>query len=148
MKKYQFTLNNKQYTVDILSFEDTHAKVNVNGAVLELKMEQPMKTTKTPTLVRAAAVPSTDVNPSTARTANPAAPKGAGAGIIRSPLPGKILDIMVQVGVSVRVGQTIVCLEAMKMENNINSDREGVVTAVHTHKNDTVLEGDSLVEIG
>jgi biotin carboxyl carrier protein len=111
-------------------------------------MEQPLKVTKTPTLVRPNAIPSTDVTASTARTADPAAPKGAGAGIIKSPLPGKVLDIMVKPGDKVHVGQTIICLEAMKMENNINSDREGEVISIHAQKGDTVLEGDKLISIG
>jgi glutaconyl-CoA/methylmalonyl-CoA decarboxylase subunit gamma len=148
MKNYKFKLNGQQYDVDIVSIDSATAKVNVNGMAYEVEMENPLKVTKTPTLVRPNAVPSTDVSPSTARTADPAGPKGAGAGIIKSPLPGKVLDIMVKPGDKVHVGQTIVCLEAMKMENNINSDREGVVIAIHTQKGDTVLEGDKLIEIG
>ena len=148
MKKYKFTLNGKEYTVDIVGIEDTVARVNVNGAFYEVQLEEELRTSKTPTLVRPLAVPSTDASPSTARTANPSAPKGSGAGVIKSPLPGKILDIMVKEGDKVAVGQTILCLEAMKMENNINSDREGIVKAIHVQKGDTVLEGDSLLEIG
>ena len=48
----------------------------------------------------------------------------------------------------VKVGQKLLVLEAMKMENNIDSDKEGVVTEVKVHKGDNVLEGDVLVIIG
>lgn len=147
MKNYHFKLKNNEYKVDILGIEDQVARVSVNGEEYLVELKEEVKTTKTPTLVRPQAVPSTDVSPSSARTASPAAPKGTGAGIIKSPLPGKILDILVKPGDQVRVGQYIVCLEAMKMENNINSDREGTVVAVHGQKGDTVLEGDSLIEI-
>jgi biotin carboxyl carrier protein len=58
-----------------------------------------------------------------------------------------VLDIFVKPGDTVTIGQTIVCLEAMKMENNINADRGGRITAVHVQKGDTVLEGHTLVEI-
>lgn len=92
------------------------------------------------------AVPSTDVTPATARTASPNEPKGTGT--MKSPLPGKILDIFVKQGDKVSIGQTIICLEAMKMENNINADRDGIITAIHVQKGDTVLEGNTLVEIG
>jgi len=122
--------------------------VQVNGEVYEVEMQQDLRTTKTPTLVRTPAVPSTEVSPTTRRTANPDGPKGLGAGMIKSPLPGKIIDLFIKQGDQVKIGQTILCLEAMKMENNINSDREGVVVAIHTHQGDTVLEGDNLVEIG
>jgi glutaconyl-CoA/methylmalonyl-CoA decarboxylase subunit gamma len=146
MKNITFKIKDKEYNVEIVGVEDTMAKVNVNGISYEVEVNQPIKTTKTPTLVRPLAVPSTDSTPSTARTSSPSAPKGTGT--LKSPLPGKILDIYVKQGDSVKVGQTLICLEAMKMENNINSDREGVITAINVHKNDTVLEGDVLVEIG
>lgn len=145
MKNFSFKIKDRRYNVEILGIEDTIAKVNVNGEVYEVETERQLKTTKTPTLVRSVAVPSTDTTPSTARTASPTAPKGTGT--IKSPLPGKILDIFIKQGDRVSIGQTIVCLEAMKMENNINSDREGVITAIHVQKGDTVLEGNLLVEI-
>ncbi|MNH44459.1 Glutaconyl-CoA decarboxylase subunit gamma [compost metagenome] len=67
--------------------------------------------------------------------------------MIKSPLPGKVLDIFVKQGDQISRGQTVICLEAMKMENNIISDRDGVVVAIHTQKGDTVLEGHKLIEV-
>ena len=48
----------------------------------------------------------------------------------------------------VKVGQRLLMLEAMKMENNIDSDKEGKVIDVKVHKGDSVLEGDVLIIIG
>ncbi|HNX44210.1 MAG TPA: acetyl-CoA carboxylase biotin carboxyl carrier protein subunit [Bacteroidales bacterium] len=145
MKNLKFKIKDTEYNVDILSTDLNQAKVSVNGEVYDVEMEAPIKATKTPTLVRTLAVPDTNTTPSTARTAKPSAPKGTGA--MKSPLPGKILDIFVKIGDSVKVGQKVLCLEAMKMENNINSTRDGSVTAILVQKGDSVLEGDVLVEI-
>lgn len=75
----------------------------------------------------------------------PAASGSAGA--VKAPLPGVIVDIKVNVGDTVKNGDTVVILEAMKMENNIHSDKEGVVKSVCVNKGDSVLEGAELIVI-
>jgi biotin carboxyl carrier protein len=146
MKNFKFKIDDSPYTVDIVSVKDKIAKVNVNGVLYEVEMEQEVVTTKTPTLVRQDVVPSTDTTP--ASPAKEVVIKSGNTVVLRSPLPGKILDIMVKPGEAVSVGQTVACIEAMKMENNINSDKQGVVTAVCVSKGDTILEGVVLIEIG
>ncbi len=146
MKSFKFNIKGNQYEVDIQSVDENIAKVSVNGNVYEVEVDRQLKTTKTPTLVRSVAVPSTDSTPSVARTASPTAPKGGGT--IKSPLPGIILDINVKVGDNVAIGQLLLSLEAMKMENNINSDKEGKVTDIKVKKGDNVMEGDILIVIG
>ena len=71
----------------------------------------------------------------------------AGVSAVRAPLPGTINDIKVTVGQAVKKGETLVILEAMKMENNIDSDRDGKVQEVKVQKGDTVMEGAILVTI-
>ena len=71
----------------------------------------------------------------------------AGVTAIKAPLPGTIIDIKVAVGDTVKKGQTIVILEAMKMENNIDSERDGKITAIKVNKGDSVMEGSVLVTI-
>lgn len=144
MKNYKLKINNKDYQVDVLGIEDSSATVRVNGVVYEVEVDRQIKSTKTPKLTRSAGVPSTDVETTTAKTSKPDAGKSRN---IKSPLPGKILDIFVSIGDKVKVGQTVLCLEAMKMENNINADKEGVVKFIGVQKNDTVLEGDLLIEL-
>ena len=80
-----------------------------------------------------------------APAAKPAA-GGAKSGV-KSPLPGVILDIKVNVGDEVKKGQTIIILEAMKMENSINADKDGKVAAINVSKGESVLEGTDLVII-
>ena len=59
-----------------------------------------------------------------------------------------ILDVFVKEGDTVKIGQRLMLLEAMKMENNIESDKEGVVKSISARKGDSVLEGDVLLTIG
>ncbi|MFA7201298.1 MAG: acetyl-CoA carboxylase biotin carboxyl carrier protein subunit, partial [Bacteroidales bacterium] len=61
------------------------------------------------------------------------------------PLPGVILEVTVKEGDTVKSGQKLVVLEAMKMENNIEADRDGVVTSIKVSKGDSVLEGAPLI---
>ncbi|MGE5364822.1 MAG: biotin/lipoyl-containing protein [Bacteroidota bacterium] len=146
MKKFKIKINNNSYEVDIRNIEDNTAEVVVNGTTYNVEVDKKIQTSKTPVLVRSKAEPSTDVAKSTARTASPAGPKGVGT--IKSPLPGTVLSIQVKVGDAVKVGDRLLTLEAMKMENNINSDKEGVITGIKVNPRDSVLEGDVLVEIG
>lgn len=145
MSKYKFQINKNQYEVEISNIDDNIADVLVNGTSYKVEVEKSLQTTKTPKLVRTLAVPSTDASPQTAKTSSPSAPKGSG--VVKSPLPGIILNIYINVGDSVSIGQKIITLEAMKMENNINSDKEGKVTNIKVKKGDAVMEGDILVEI-
>ena len=67
---------------------------------------------------------------------------------VNSPLPGTVLKIFVKEGDKVTAGQKVVLLEAMKMENNIETDYAGTVTSVKVSEGDSILEGDVLITIG
>ncbi|MFH1120860.1 MAG: biotin/lipoyl-containing protein [Bacteroidota bacterium] len=146
MKKFKFTINGNIYEVDIQNIDDNIAEVEVNGTIYKVEVDKAMQTTKTPKLMRSVSVPSTDSEPSIAKTSSPGTPKGTGS--IKSPLPGVILDIHVREGDQVKVGQKLLTLEAMKMENNINADKEGKVVTLKVGKGDSVMEGDVLIVIG
>ena len=66
---------------------------------------------------------------------------------VEAPLPGTMFKVNVKEGDAVKKGQTILVLEAMKMENNILAEKDGVVNKVHVGEGDAVLQGDILVEI-
>lgn len=66
---------------------------------------------------------------------------------INSPLPGTVLDIKVAEGAVVQAGQTVLILEAMKMENEIPTDFAGTVSKIMVDKGATVQAGDALIEI-
>lgn len=146
MKNFKFTINGNEYDAEIVSIEENTAEVAVNGVTYSVEIDRKLQTIKTPKLVRTMAVPSTDSHPSVSKTSSPAAPKGTGS--IKSPLPGVILDIYVREGDTVKIGQKLIMLEAMKMENNINADKEGRVSLIKVSKGDSVMEGDILIVIG
>ena len=146
MKKFKLTIHGNKYDVEILNVEGNTAEIDVNGTVYNVEVDKELKATKTPVLVRTKAVPSSDSDKSTAKTSSPAAHKGGGA--IKSPLPGVILNVKVREGDIVKIGDKLLVLEAMKMENNIEADKEGIIKSIRVKSGDSVLEGDMLVEIG
>ena len=150
MKEYNFKINGNDYTVGIEILNDTEADVIVNGASYSVEV---LDTTVKPSVAakpQVAAVPASHpVQPSTVPVTKPAAaaPAAAGESPVKSPLPGVVLDIQVAVGDRVGTGQRLMILEAMKMENNIDSDREGTVKEIKVATGDSVLEGDVLLTI-
>jgi len=146
MKNFKFTINGNAYDAEIIGIDDNIAEVAVNGVKYTVEIDRKMQAVKTPKLVRTLAVPSTDSHPAVTKTSSPSAPKGTGN--IKSPLPGVILELYVKEGDMVKIGQKLLMLEAMKMENNINADKEGRVVSIKATKGDSVMEGDILIVIG
>lgn len=148
MKEYKFKINGNEYNVTINSVEGKNADVTVNGTSYNVEMENSQAPVSAPVAPSAPAAPkAAPVAAPVAAVAAPAAtPTGAGKAIT-SPLPGVILEVSVKVGDAVKAGQKIAVIEAMKMENEIQSDVNGTVTAVSVSKGDSVLEGASIVTI-
>lgn len=146
MKKFKFTIQGNKYDVHILNVEDNIAEIEVNGAVYTVEVDKVIAASKTPKLVRSQAVPSTELGKSEQRTSSPTAPKGTG--YVKSPLPGVVLQVYIKEGDQVKVGTKLLMLEAMKMENNINADKDGIIKSIKVKAGDSVLEGDVLIEIG
>ena len=140
MKEYKYTINGNKYEVAINEVNDTTAKVTVNGTDYTVEWEKPVEEKPVVKVQPVAAKPAAPATPA----AKPAAAPVSG-NAIKTPLPGVIIDVKVAVGDVVKKGQTVVVLEAMKMENNINADRDGKVVAIQVAKGDTVADGAVLV---
>ena len=151
MNKYQYKVQGVDYEVEIEEVEGNIAKVNVNGIPFEVELQKPINAAKHPTMIRpkveapkpAAATPP----PAAPAPAAPAAPVGAGTPL-KAPLPGTIVDVKVAVGQQVNVGDVVLILEAMKMQNNIEAEYAGTVTSITVKQGDTVMEGSVLLTIG
>lgn len=128
-------------------------RVTVNNEIYEVLVEEilennPQVTTSTPQPkpeMPAPPTPPSTSGPSTGKAA-PAPAKGEGESVV-SPLPGVILSINVKVGDQVTAGQTVIILEAMKMENEIPAPITGTVTSILVSKGQTVNTNDVLLTI-
>ena len=150
MKQYKYKINGAQFDVTIDSIQGSIAKVEVNGIPFEVEMqgttllegELPTQTA-TETSAAPAAAPATEATPA------PAAKGAAGAGTpVKAPLPGVVTKVLVAAGQAVKKGDTVLVLEAMKMENNITAECDGSVTGICVAAGDSVMEGTTLLTIG
>ena len=142
MKQYKYKINGNLYNVTVNDVEDNIANVEVNGTSYKVELDKPVKAAPKP-VTRPAAAPKTETGAPVV-TKQPTASKKDG---VKSPLPGVILDIKVKEGDTVKRGQTIIILEAMKMENEIVAPQDGTVASVNVNKGDTVNSGDVLVSM-
>ena len=159
MAKYQYTVKGVDYEVEIQDIEGNIANVTVNGIPFEVEMKQPVKAGKQKVKLNEERrvegseerrVKSEESNSSSigapSPSANQAVPTGGGKPVV-APLPGTINDIKVKVGDKVNAGDTVVILEAMKMQNNIEAETSGTIASINVGKGNAVMEGDTLVTI-
>ena len=138
MKKgFNFTIGGQKYETTVKEIEPNVAEVVVNGTsfIVEFQKNESKK-------VKAARVAA----PAAAPTAAPAA-KPAGAAVVKSPLPGSIVKVMVKPGDNIKKGDTLLTMESMKMENIVASEYTGTVKNVLVQAGQNVMQDDKLVEI-
>ena len=136
MKSFKYTINGNVYKVHINSVVDDIADVEVNGTPYQVKLEKPAKKQMV-TLKRPAQAPTTaSGDPVVTR---PAASTTQGA--VKTPLPGVILQVKCNVGDTVKRGQTLIILEAMKMENEVVAPEDGTVASIDVAAGDSVEAG-------
>ena len=156
MAKYEYKVKGVDYVVEIQDIEGNIANVTVNGIPFEVEMKQPVKSSKQKVKLSdgqnnisassvASAGSSSSASSDSASSSKQATP-AAGKPVV-APLPGTINEIKVKVGDKVNTGDTVVVLEAMKMQNNIDAETSGTITSINVNKGDAVMEGDTLVTI-
>jgi len=150
MNKYQYKVQGVDYEVEIEEVEGNIAKVNVNGIPFEVELQKPINAAKHPQLSKPkveAPKPVAAAPVAAPAPAQPAAPAGSGSPV-KAPLPGTITELKVSVGQQVNVGDVVLVLEAMKMQNNIEAEYAGTVTSITVKQGETVMEGAVLMTIG
>ncbi|MBP6870536.1 MAG: biotin/lipoyl-binding protein [Bacteroidales bacterium] len=140
MRTFKFKIKGQEYEVEIKKLDNNIAEVEVNGSLYQVEVSREPKQSKTPILVRS--------EPSVPKSAHKFKKKISGTVEVRSPLPGNIMQVFVREADEVKKGDKLIVYEAMKMENTIYAEKDGIVAKVKVKPGDTILEGDVLMEIG
>ena len=118
---------NKKYMLDVIEKNQNHYTIMINGVWHSFTVETPISLKRRRYLEKQGDSSSTVS--------------------IEAPMPGKIIDILVEDGDKVKEGEPIIILEAMKMQNEIYSHVSGIVTSIAVKKNDLVMKDDVLIDI-
>ncbi len=141
MQKLKFNINGKHYEATVAETSHNVAEVELNGKKYTVEVER----------AESVAVPHIAA-PKPAAAAPVAAPAAApkvaaGANSVTAPLPGSVTVVNVKAGDAVKAGQTLIIMEAMKMENEVLAPADGTVTAVHVSGGQAVQQGDALLDL-
>lgn len=143
MKEYKYKINGNTYKVAVGDIDNGIAQVEVNGTPYKVELEK-KESVKVVSAPRPSAAPRTQAGEKV--IAKPVA-SAAGSHQVKAPLPGVVISIAVKVGDIVKASDTVVVLEAMKMENTIHAGREGKVSSINVNAGDSVLEGAALITL-
>lgn len=140
MRKFELTINGNEYEVELKNFEDSLAVIEVNGTVYNVEVHKKVQQSKTPRLVRQEVSTPRSQSKIKKDLRSKSTP-------IKAPLPGNIMQIFVKEGDTVKKGDKLLTYEAMKMENELKSEKDGEVKSIKVSQGDSVLQDDILMEI-
>jgi glutaconyl-CoA/methylmalonyl-CoA decarboxylase subunit gamma len=140
MKKYKLEINQKEYDTRIVDYSASRVIVKVNGQDFEVKII-PEERTITKIVRSEKKSPSLDV------ISNPSKKIAASAGTVISPIPGLVLSVKIAIGDNVKIGDTVIILEAMKMESEIESTAAGTVKKILVKEQQSIQEGDPIIVV-
>ena len=140
MKTYEMKINGEKYKTRIKKYKNDQVIVEVNGLDYVVQLE---KDRRKEDIVRSdKAQPSLDVVKKVSK------PVVAAPGAVLAPIPGLVLRILVKEGDKINVGDTVLILEAMKMESEIASTASGTINKINVKEGVSVQESDTLIEVG
>jgi len=137
MKSYKFKIRGHEYEVDIKNTEGNIFDIDVNGTSYVVELDREVKATKTPTLVRKTVATHKPINKKESSSITK----------VKCPLPGNIMTVFVKEGDKVAKGDKLVMYEAMKMENTVVAEKDGVISSIKVHVGDSILQDDVLLEM-
>ena len=140
MRSFKFKVNGNEYNADIKAVQDSQLTIEINGVSYDVDIEKKEK--KTPILsVSKVLSSSIETNKKTSK------PGDVQPNSIKAPIPGTILKINYNVGDTVKLGDTVIILEAMKMQNELHATASGKIDKIAVKVGDSVMEGDDLILI-
>jgi biotin carboxyl carrier protein len=138
MKNFKFLIKGKKYVVNVISLDGNVAKLKVNDEDYVVEIERAVKPNKTPIVVRSSVKePHKEIEKKT----------GGPKTEIKSPLPGIIVKLFVKTGEQVSKNQKLFSLEAMKMENEIKAERDGIIAGIKVTEGQSVLQDEVIMEM-
>ncbi len=147
MKEYKLTINDNSYTVVIKDVTDDAILAEVNGKKHIVQIDTIANLTPPPSSETKAVSSAVQPSAPAAALPKPSTPRSADCGNIVTPIPGQIISISVAIGDKVRIGQKLLVLEAMKLENSITATMDGTVQEILVREGDVVGQGQALLLI-
>jgi len=144
-RRYRINVDGTPHDVEVGYVSESPVRVNVDG--VDYDVEVPDKPVRVSTPAQPSASTRPIARPSAA--ASPTTPThspSASANAMTAVMPGRVLSVAVSVGDSVNLGDLVCVIEAMKMEQQIGANRDGVISAVHIAGGDSVAHGQTLIE--
>ena len=138
MKEFKFNIDGKEIKATVFPQEDGKLAVTLNDTTYSVEVPELMKQAPRPVVNHAAA-------PAPVST-KPIAAAPVASNVVAAPLPGTITKVLVNEGDKVKKGDTLLTMEAMKMENSITAEADGIVRKVHVGVGASVNQGDALVD--
>ncbi len=148
MSKFKITIDEQPFDVTVKVTEHNKASVEVNGIAYDVVYEKKSATSAAPVAKKAAISPAPHMHTPNPKGNTPVAPTApASKQAIKSPLPGTIVSVNCKVGDTVKKGDVLLVMEAMKMENNIMAGKDGQVKAIYVSVGQTVAQDDALIDL-
>jgi glutaconyl-CoA decarboxylase len=145
--KYSITLGGRKFNVEVNKVEGRQVTVTVNGVLHTLNLDEPIQAVSEAGPPPPAPGFAKD-SPSFPPPDRSVPASTMDSGFVTAPIPGKILEVRVNVGDAVEAGQILAVMEAMKMENNITAPTSGAITEIRVQKGSDVATGDVIMIIG
>ena len=140
MKKYNFEIDGKKFEVEVNLLNSNDAQVKVNDKNFDIKISNNLSEPKKSEPKKSEPKKSEPKIPDQSVQGNP--------GDLLALMPGKILKVLVSEGQKIKMGEPVIIMESMKMEQTIVSSADGVINSINVKEGETIEVGSGMIVIG